>query len=101
MYGCVGPAQEPAWEIDGFEFYVCPMRFITSNLLDFILMIRYDKEFGTGEKYLDQMPKYIEAWDIYNSYYNRFTGERMRSNKPDDLREMGRNFIKMKRDYGD
>lgn len=67
--------------LDGDQYYSCPLQFIPDSLVEFAGKYRYYKNFGTSIEYEDQLPKFLDAVTIYESELARYESEgRKKSN---------------------
>lgn len=80
MWGCEKPAQCAVWiNVNGLEYYSCPIRFITENSVEWFKEQAYYKEYGTLIRY-DELPNlWIEALTTYNRYINEYNNEKISS----------------------
>jgi len=69
MWGCDKPSQHVVWVgMDETCFYSCPIKFITSNSIEWFSEQSYYKEYGNVYKYHELPSVYVEAMEVYNSY---------------------------------
>jgi hypothetical protein len=65
--GCEG-GESVIWfdPITEDEYYVCPIRFVTNNIIEWYNEYSYNMDFpGTARKYGEQSNKFIDAAHIY------------------------------------
>jgi len=86
--GCETPTQMPVWEDGaGNEYYNCPYKWVTDNILEWYQQLSYDTEMHTALPYNDQSNKYIDAWMVYKYHLNRFNKEQLDKSKKDSTSE--------------
>jgi hypothetical protein len=66
-------ADDPSGE--GNNYYTCPLKFVTNEICDWYREYQYVKEFGTHIEYHEQSNRYIEAWEVYKNYRDKFDAE--------------------------
>jgi hypothetical protein len=83
--GCEEPKQVVVWETEDYDFYSCPLSFISPAHWEWYSEYAYNKEFMKGPDYNGQSALWLEAWFYYISNYNNFVRERMKksANKQD------------------
>lgn len=67
LWGCDEPAQQAVWrDLDGNEYFNCPIRFIHSAILEWYAEYAYYKDFGSVPcAYHDLPAKWLEAYYYY------------------------------------
>ena len=92
-WGCEGSTQGVVWiDCDDTEYYLCPIRVINENTMDWYESYAYYQDHGGAPGYDDQSAKYVEAWKVYKHYYNHYTEEMMP--KPKDGYANARQILK-------
>ena len=67
------------WEDEEDQLFNCPMKFVTSEIIEWYTEYSYNKEFnGTAPAYHEQSTRFIDAADHYKSCLN----ELMNRKKP-------------------
>lgn len=92
---CSGVAEEiPVFEIDEYEYYSCPLKFIDSLIAEFYTELSYYELFpGSAPKYGDHNDRFYAAVRLYKSVYNKYAYETKSKDSTDkSLSELRKNF---------
>jgi hypothetical protein len=72
QWGCDEPTQVAVWELDGTEFFSCPLLFVPDNVVDWYREYSYDKDMNTARSYDVQLEWYVEAKNLYEESYRYY-----------------------------
>ena len=74
LWGCEVPAQQAVWrDLDGNDFYTCPVQFLHPTILEWYSEVLYYKEFNAAPgRYCDLPAKWIEAYLFYKSCLDKW-----------------------------
>ena len=89
ILGCVNPAQLAVWEDDEDQFFTCPRKFITQDIIDFYDTFSIYKEIpGCSPKFDELSKKFVEGVKYYNQKYDLYYSEKIKTPKKveDDLK---------------
>ena len=96
IYACTENSDTPVFEYEEYEFYTCPLKFITNNIFDFYDELSYYELFpGSAPKYGQHSITFWNLTKLYKSTYNKAI-ENKQSNKDTDkaLNKLRVNFKK-------
>lgn len=72
-FGCENPTQAPVWEFDDFEFYNCPISFITPEITEWFLEYKYVKAgIVQALRYEERQARWYDAVELYEGYLEAF-----------------------------
>ena len=96
--GCEEPTQMPVWEIEDYEFYSCPLSFVSPAVWEWYSEYLYMKEFGVAPTMDRQSALFIEAWSTYTYWYGKLCRQKMdkdreRHSSPDGLQTLKEGFL--------
>lgn len=94
MWGCDKPTQAAVWADDEDEFYTCPLRFLTDEVVVWYSEYSYNKELGGAKPYANQSKRFIDAMFLYNKYYNEYYREVLKSKQSPSSTEAGLSKLK-------
>lgn len=82
--GCVKSTQTPVWIIDDYEFYICPITFLSLQIRFWYKKYQQIKN-GICQQinYDKTSPKFFEAIDVYEYYLEKFREDKKDINKND------------------
>lgn len=76
MWGCEKSTQAAVWiDCDDNEYYICPIRLLTEDIIEWYNSYVYYQDMGGAPKYEDQGARYIEAYKTYKYYLQHYTEE--------------------------
>ncbi len=82
LRGCEQPTQTPVWVADEYEFYICPIQWITPQITTWSRKYRYIKDnICNSINYDNSNPKFLEAIEIYEKYLHEFREDKQKSDK--------------------
>jgi hypothetical protein len=85
LWGCEKPTQHVVWrDLDENEYYVCPIRCIPEEVINWYDEYKFYQEFSGSLKYHEIPAKWIEAKNTYNSYVNRYIEDQNSMNRKDN-----------------
>ena len=89
--GCESPTQMPVWVIDDYEFFICPLSFLSYQILTWYKKYKLIKDgICKPVNYNNSSPKFLDAINIYDHYYNKFRNEKIEVDKQE------KNFKKLR-----
>jgi hypothetical protein len=89
MLGCETPTQVAVWETEEYEFFNCPLRFVSNSVWEWCNEYAYAKDLGTALPYNLQSNLFLEAWAVYSSEYNERIRKKMKHDKERDQSQDG------------
>jgi len=73
LWGCDEPTQDAVWATDEEEFYNCPLRWISEQIIDWYEEYSYYTEFpGAAPIFGNMIPGWTEALQYYKIQYKHF-----------------------------
>jgi len=87
ILGCENPSQIAVWEDEEDQFFSCPKKFITYDIVDFYDTYNIYKEIpGCAPKIEELSNKFVEGVRYYNQKYNLYYSEKLKKPQKDDLK---------------